>query len=412
MTDYRNRITGLEYVASKDLTPHPGNWREHGKAQTEALRGVLAEVGIAGALLAYRSERNGGALTVIDGHLRKDAAPQKWPVLVLDVDDGEADYLLATHDPLAAMATADAAALDALLSSVNSGEAAVQAMLAELAKEAGLYGEPVGDDPGPQIDKAEELRQKWGTESGQLWQLGEHRLICGDCTDKSVVDRVMGGEKADCVFTSPPYNQGGKGKRLAPFYGGEGDDRTKDEYRDFLLSVLSVMAGSCKDDTSVLWNVMYNAKSRDDYGKVVFSDNNPFLVQETIVWDKGHGFNVSTRGILSRSSELIFLMSLGEEYQTKQGQYDTWFNTWKIGTQGSQTEGHGAAFPVELPEKGIELFCAGDIVLDPFLGSGTTLIACERLGRRCRGIEISPAYVAVTLERWSVLTGKTPELLP
>jgi len=143
MTDYRNRITGLEYVASKDLTPHPGNWREHGKAQTEALRGVLAEVGIAGALLAYRSERNGGALTVIDGHLRKDAAPQKWPVLVLDVDDGEADYLLATHDPLAAMATADAAALDALLSSVNSGEAAVQKMLAELAAQSSV---PTGDD--------------------------------------------------------------------------------------------------------------------------------------------------------------------------------------------------------------------------------------------------------------------------
>lgn len=139
MSSYRNRITGMEYVSSKDLTPHPGNWREHGKAQVQALQGVLSEVGIAGALLAYRSERNGGKLTVIDGHLRKDAAPQTWPVLILDVDDAEADYLLATHDPLAAMATADAAALDALLSSVNSGDAAVQAMLERLAGQAGLY---------------------------------------------------------------------------------------------------------------------------------------------------------------------------------------------------------------------------------------------------------------------------------
>jgi hypothetical protein len=77
------------------LTAHPGNWREHPAAQAEALKGVLAEVGIAGALLAYRSERQGGALVVIDGHLRKDAAPQRWPVLILDVDDAEADYLLA-----------------------------------------------------------------------------------------------------------------------------------------------------------------------------------------------------------------------------------------------------------------------------------------------------------------------------
>jgi hypothetical protein len=108
-------------------------------AQAEALKGVLSEVGIAGALLAYRSERQGGALVVIDGHLRKDAAPQAWPVLILDVDDAEADYLLAVVDPLAAMAVADAGALDALLSSVQSGEAAVQQMLAELAEGAGLY---------------------------------------------------------------------------------------------------------------------------------------------------------------------------------------------------------------------------------------------------------------------------------
>ncbi len=139
MTDYRNRIKTLEYVNAADLTPHPGNWREHPKAQADALKGVLAEVGIAGALLAYRSERQGGALVVIDGHLRKDAAPQQWPVLILDVDDAEADYLLAVVDPLAAMAVADAGALDALLSSVQSGEAAVQAMLAELAEGAGLY---------------------------------------------------------------------------------------------------------------------------------------------------------------------------------------------------------------------------------------------------------------------------------
>ena len=146
-TDYRNRIKALEYVDAADLTAHPGNWREHPQAQAEAMRGVLAEVGIAGALLAYRSERQGGALVVIDGHLRKDAAPQTWPVLILDVDDAEADYILATHDPLAAMAAADAGALDALLSSVQSGEAAVQQMLADLAEGAGLYAPVDGIDP-------------------------------------------------------------------------------------------------------------------------------------------------------------------------------------------------------------------------------------------------------------------------
>ena len=178
-TDYRNRIKALEYVDAADLTAHPGNWREHPQAQAEAMRGVLAEVGIAGALLAYRSERQGGALVVIDGHLRKDAAPQKWPVLILDVDDAEADYILATHDPLAAMATADAGALDALLSSVQSGEAAVMEMLADLAAHSGLY------DPGetPHLDDLEneygepEERDFWpfirvqvAPETFQRWQ--------------------------------------------------------------------------------------------------------------------------------------------------------------------------------------------------------------------------------------------------
>jgi DNA modification methylase len=256
-------------------------------------------------------------------------------------------------------------------------------------------------DAEPQTDRAAELLEKWGTESGQLWALGDNRLLIGDCTIAENVSRLMDGVKIDCVFTSPPYNQGGKGKRLAPFYDGENDSKTKDEYREFLLSVLLRIAENCQPNASVLWNVMYNANSRDDYGKIVFSDRNPFLVRETIVWDKGHGFNVSTRGILSRNSELVFLMSLEEDYQTKQGEFETWFNTWKIGTQGSQTEGHGAAFPIELPEKGISQFCAGDIVYEPFGGTGTTIIAAQNLSRRCYAMEISDKYAAVILQRFA-----------
>ena len=104
----------------------------------------------------------------IDGHLRKDAAPQKWPVLILDVDDAEADYLLAVVDPLAAMAVADAGALDALLSSVQSGEEAVQQMLAELAQREGIvppdvdwkeYDESAADDV--EFNECPECGYKW-----------------------------------------------------------------------------------------------------------------------------------------------------------------------------------------------------------------------------------------------------------
>jgi hypothetical protein len=202
-TDYPNRIKALEYVNSADLTAHPGNWREHPAAQAEALKGVLSEVGIAGALLAYRSERQGGALVVIDGHLRKDAAPQAWPVLILDVSDSEADYILSTHDPLAAMATADAGALDALLSSVQSGEAGVQAMLAELAEGAGLYAALDGADvPFSEFDEAATVGGfvpfKFGDYSGKVSAVvydafvGEYRAQ-QERTGEPMLDDVLRG---------------------------------------------------------------------------------------------------------------------------------------------------------------------------------------------------------------------------
>jgi hypothetical protein len=146
-TNLRQRVVGLEWARSEELTPHPGNWRDHPSAQADALAGVLREVGVADALLAYRSARNGGALTLIDGHLRRDLTPgQRWPVVVLDVDDAEADYILATHDPLTALAQADQGALEALLSSVASGEAAVQALLSELY--AGVAATALTDTAG------------------------------------------------------------------------------------------------------------------------------------------------------------------------------------------------------------------------------------------------------------------------
>jgi hypothetical protein len=128
-------------------------------------------------------------------------------VAVTDLSDAEADYVLVTHDPLASMAQADAAALDALLASVQSQDASVTRMLEDLAKEAGVFHPAEELDAEPQIDKAEELRVKWGVEPGMMFALGDHRLICGDCTDAAVVARVMAGEKARLVFTSPPYAQ-------------------------------------------------------------------------------------------------------------------------------------------------------------------------------------------------------------
>lgn len=132
----RDRIKELRRVPASELLPNPKNWRTHPDAQKNALRGVLAEVGIADAVLA-RETPNG--LMLIDGHLRTETITDALiPVLVLDVNEAEADKILATLDPLAAMAESDPIKLDALLREIDTGSEELQQMLSELAEETGV----------------------------------------------------------------------------------------------------------------------------------------------------------------------------------------------------------------------------------------------------------------------------------
>jgi hypothetical protein len=136
----RDRIKELRRVRAAELQPNPKNWRTHPRAQHDALKGILAEVGYADALLAR--ETSDGGLMLIDGHLRAETTPETVvPVLVLDVDEAEADKLLATLDPLAALAAADAGKLGALVEGIQTGSEALQQMLAQLAADAGVVPE-------------------------------------------------------------------------------------------------------------------------------------------------------------------------------------------------------------------------------------------------------------------------------
>ena len=138
-TDLRDRIVEFKRIPAADLQDNAGNWRTHPQAQRDAFRAVAARVGVAGALLAYHSKRAGGALVVIDGHMRKSEYPDfEWPVLVTDLDDEEADLLLATYDPLAAMAEANAARLRELSARTQSDDPALEALWMQQQAEADL----------------------------------------------------------------------------------------------------------------------------------------------------------------------------------------------------------------------------------------------------------------------------------
>ena len=139
----RDRIKELRRVRAADLRPNPRNWRIHPPAQQAALRGVLAEVGYADALLAR--ELPDGTLMLVDGHLRAETTPESVvPVLVLDVDEAEADKILLTHDPLAGMATASEERVRELLAEVQTENAAVRALFDSLAREREAWIEEPG----------------------------------------------------------------------------------------------------------------------------------------------------------------------------------------------------------------------------------------------------------------------------
>jgi ParB-like chromosome segregation protein Spo0J len=133
----KDRIKELRRVPASELRPNPKNWRTHPQQQQDALRGALAEVGIADAVLARELED--GCLMLIDGHLRAEVmAGETVPVLILDVNEAEADKLLATLDPLAAMADSDAVKLEELLRSVDTGSEALQQLIKATAEDAGV----------------------------------------------------------------------------------------------------------------------------------------------------------------------------------------------------------------------------------------------------------------------------------
>ena len=144
----RDRIKELRRVKAERLRPHPNNWRVHPKSQQDALRGMLAEVGYADALLAR--ELPDGTLQLIDGHLRAETTPEaEVPVLILDLDDAEAAKLLALHDPLAAAAQADNDVLAELLDSVETENEAIRSLLDQMLTGPELPQDGGAEDPGP-----------------------------------------------------------------------------------------------------------------------------------------------------------------------------------------------------------------------------------------------------------------------
>jgi DNA modification methylase len=323
--------------------------------------------------------------------VRDDIEPGSAEAIALGLEDNESGKQ--SYNPEIDMLSALAAGDNAVLATLRNEDKVFGGMLEGM----GLKEET--EAPEPQIDKAEELRVKWGVETGQLWKLGEHRLICGDCTDKAVVDRVMQGEKAELVWTDPPYG--------VDYDGGSGNTKKRDklegdESGDLYLPGLMAYKSICVNNAPMY---VWFASS---VGKPVYDavDAIGYKVRAMIVWNKidAH-YGAFMAQYMQKHEPCLYIVNGNANWIGPTNEVTVWDVK-----QPSKNEFHPTEKPVDLAHRAIGNHKA-EIVADFFLGSGTTLIACEQLGRKCRAIEISPAYVAVALQRWSDLTGGTPELV-
>ena len=418
---WRNRIVGNGEQPAISFMANPLNWRVHPKAQRDALTGILEDVGWVQQVIVNKTTGN-----VVDGHARIEEALKLGddtpvPFIEVELSEEEEQKILLTLDPISAMAVADKENLDALLQDVSTTSEAMQSMLADLAKANGLdYGTEIGgslEDVEPRIDKGAELAKKWGTARGQIWRLGDHRLMCGDSTSADDVARLMQSDRASLVFTDPPYGVsiGAKNRLLNSVEPSgrnstdiEDDSLSPDELKEKLLPAFKnikrvVMADDC--------TVFVTAPQNGELGMMMMMmmKESGLPVRHVLIWKKNAPTFSMGRLDYDYQHEPILLTWGKRHKRPMNGAHKT--SVWEIDKPLSSKE-HPTMKPVELVVNALlNNSDEEDFVFDAYSGSGTTIMACEQVKRKCRAVEITPEYVAVTLERWSLATGKTPELI-
>lgn len=234
--------------------------------------------------------------------------------------------------------------------------------------------------------------------TGDVWQLGQHRLVCGDSTVKSDVQKLFDGNQPFCIVTDPPYCSGGfqeSGKKSGSIGTREtitiaNDTLSTRGYMALIKNVLSVAGDVAIAYIFTDWRMFINLFD--------VAESSGFGVRNMIVWDKG----TPGMGVGWRSQHEIVLMASRSAIK---------FNPHKacgnvISCQRTGNLWHPTEKPVELIAKIVDVTDIAEIIYDPFGGSGTTLIACEQLGRKCLVMELDPHYCDVIIARWEQLTGQ------
>lgn len=259
----------------------------------------------------------------------------------------------------------------------------------------GMDGGPGGDaDAEPQVDRAEELNEKWKVKIGDLWLIGDHRLLCGDSTKAEDVARLLGGCVPFLCVTDPPY-------------GVEYDaDWRNHAFRSDGSPIAGRAIGKVTNDDRADWSPTWALFP----GDVVYSWHPPgatslvhaaalqdsgFKIRMQIIWAKNH-FPIGRGDYHVKHEPCWYCVREGKASRFTDDRTQT--TLWEIDKQHKSETGHSTQKPVECMARPMRNHHAPE-VYDPFLGSGTTMVAAQNLGRKCYGLEISPDYCAVILER-------------
>ncbi len=396
----------IALVDVNDLVPHPKNPHKHSDDQIERLCKLIEYQGFRNPIIVDNKSNY-----IVAGHGRLMAAKKlnmpKVPVTYQDFDNEDQLYAYIVSDNSIGKDTwAD---LD--FSMIND-------QLGDLGPDFDVdllgikdFEIDVADKEGKTDEDAVPENVDTRCKPGDLWTLGEHRLLCGDATNIQHVEKLMDGKKADMVFTSPPYNGNTTtydykivdGKKIRAdktlYKNNESDNKSSEDYLNFLNDVM----GLCITFTKgfIFWNINYNAKSRFEY--LSFAYNFKHLLHETIIWKKNA---LPVPSGFTRNYEFIFMFKTDDSLDHLNKEYDIVHNLWDVSNNNSQSKDHKACFPVGLPKKAIEISNKTKLIMDPFGGSGTTMIAAEKLNRSSYLLELDPSYCDVILKRWEDYSGQ------
>ena len=389
-----------EMVSIKKLSPHPKNPNKHSKDQVKRLAKLIEHHGFRHPIIV--SNLSG---FIVAGHGRLGAAKElklkEVPVDYQDFESEEQEYQFLVADN----SIADWADLD--LSQIHTDLEEIGPFDIELLGIKDFQFEPTPSSGGLTDEDSIPEPQKDRVKYGELWQLGNHRLLCGDATNKEDVDRLMGGEKADMVFTDPPYgisivktgSDGASAKigfvspRNAPaplarareYRAIEGDDIPFDP--NLILSIGA--------ETIILWGANHYASRLPDK-------------PQWLIWDKKLESGKLDHNNFS-DCELAWTNS--DKLSAKIYRH-TWAGMLRKGDRKEEMTDrvHPTQKPVGLCEQILNDYKDGS-VLDLYGGSGSTLIACEKTNRKCYMMEIDPHYCSIIVERWEQFTGQTAKRL-